>query len=197
MHERVPIAMKRVWGASTITVTIMATSGLGCMPLYVEPPPTAPHALVKIRIANHDAPGPSLEESLVLNKHRVKVPKTEGDFLVARASALRVRLEPAYWSMQTTFYHTYTTTSTQSYSYGCGKSTCTGTRTVTQTHRAIDGACKATVAFSPEVNQMYLLQYDFFANDQCRLQCMMQLPNAEGSFELTPCAAVESTSAQK
>jgi hypothetical protein len=186
VHEQLPVAMKstlcRVLGAA-----VLAT---GCgYPPYEQPPPNVPHALAKVRIVNHSAPGPALNESLVLNERQVLVPATGGNYLMPRTMAVRIRLEPATWTMRTSFFHTYTTTSTQSYSYACGKSNCTGTRTVTNTHTVVDGACAAGLAFAPAERQMYLLQYDFYAHGVCSLQCFEQVPMPDGSFRLRPCSA--------
>lgn len=168
----------------------VAAAALGCqLPAYEQPAPTAPHAIAKIRVANHSSPGPSLTEAMVLNDHSVELPSLEGDFLLPRTTSIRIRPEAAFWSMQTTFFHTYTTTTMETYSYGCGKTMCTGTRSVTHTYTAVDGSCKAGLAFRPVADHMYLLQYDFYGHEQCRLQCMEQQPDNVGGFQLTPCLA--------
>jgi len=162
----------------------------GCMlPLYEQPPPDQPHAITKIRVVNHDSPGPQLTELFSVGDHRVPLPATEGDYRTPRNEAIRIRLEPARMGMSTKFFHTYTTTSVESYSYMCGKSTCTGSRTVTHTHTVVDGACKAGVSFTPVQNQIYVLQYDFFGHGNCSLKCFEQHHRGDGEFDLRPCYA--------
>lgn len=167
-----------------------AFAACACAPrLYVQPGPDEPHALAKVRVVNHSAPGPGLHELMTLNRLQIPLPPGPSDDTSPRATSVRVRLEPSLWRMSTSFFHTYTTTSTQSYTYACGRSTCTGSRTVSQTHTAVDGACSAGLIFQPEPQRIYLLQYDFYVDQRCSLQCLEQLPQPDGSFRLVPCAS--------
>jgi hypothetical protein len=158
-----------------------------CTRPYQQPAPNEPHAVVKVRLAYHDHPGPSLTEKVRLNEFGIELPPDENLRAVPVISAIRVRPERNDWSIATTFYHTYTTSRSESYSYSCGQTTCRSTRQVTQTHTAVDGSCERQMSILPRQGGVYLLQYDYLSHEQCSLNCIEQVPNTDGTFANRPC----------
>lgn len=155
-----------------------------------------PHAVVKVRLAYHSAPGPQLAQTVMHNEARVEeipTPVVGGDGVVNRP--VLVRPQPVTWTISSNFFHTVTTTSLQtvmvSRSYPCGRSTCTTsspqTRTVTRTVMVSDGSCRTALAQYPQGQGVYLLQYDFFAHGHCTLRCFRQSPAPDGTAVNGPC----------
>lgn len=173
-----------------------ATLAGGCVRAYREPPPSEPHAIVRVRVVRHRWAGPLLDEAVRLNGYGIAMPPA-GPHPSVRA--LRVRPEPTAWRFGTTFYHTEMRTrlETVQESYSCGTynnpRTCTRSRTqtVTRTVNVTDAACRAQVAHTPIAGAAYLLQYEFYDHERCTVRCYRQLPGADGSFQLLPCGAGE------
>lgn len=91
------------------------------------------------------------------------------------------------------------TTSYSSSRYGGGSqrtcrsvsSSCTRSRTEYYTVmvqvEVTDDSCRAAVPLAPGLGDMYLVQFDYLGENQCRLQCFLQTPQADGGFQLSPC----------
>lgn len=169
-----------------------------CIPEYRPPALSEPHALVKVRLAYHAWSGPQLEQVVLIDQHGVKeipAPVQGGEGVVTRP--VLVRPGPAPWTVRTAFFHTYMTTRTESYStsesYSCGKSMCSRsvphTRTVTQTVRVNDAVCERAMRHLAVQNGIYILQYDFFANERCSLTCFRQIQQPDGALANVPCEA--------
>lgn len=167
-----------------------------CIPEYRPPLLSEPHAVVKFRLAYHDWSGPKLEQVVLIGKNGVKeipAPVQGGAGVVSRP--VLVRPGPVPWTVRTAFFHTYTTTRTESYttseSYPCGKSYCSRsvphTRSVTQTVRVNDAVCERGVRHLAVQNGIYILQYDFFANQRCSLHCFRQVEQPDGSLGNVAC----------
>lgn len=178
---------------------------LGCVPRYAPPGLDEPHATLKIRLVYHAAPGPQLVERIKLGEHGIVIPPS-----VARRTPgtngtfhTRIRPEHAYFRTAASFFHT-TTRQVQrmrTERYACGTTT-TGygnTRTtqtrycsrqvtdwVTETVRVNDGSCEAANAFLPRAGTTYILQYDFFAAQQCSLRLLIEQVDASGAVTLVP-----------
>jgi hypothetical protein len=158
-----------------------------------------PHATLKVRVAYHDTPGTQLDQLVLINGHSLPVPpplSIPGEI----ARAIPIRLEGARVDVRTVFSHHITVMErrTESYqcgstSYRCGTSTChranycTRTVTVPVTRTIYDATCKQAAGLAPQQDAVYLLQYDYFANDRCTLACLRQWPQPDGSFRNTPC----------
>lgn len=169
---------------------LLGACAVACVHPYEQPSVSSPHAVVKVRLAYHDQPGPQLSERVRLNDFDILMPPDETRRATPATEAVRVRPEPAVWSISSNFYHTYTTTTYQSSSYTCGTSTCTRMVPVTTTHTVTDGACSQSLAFMPKVGDMYVLQYDFLGADQCTLVCMRQVFTGNDQFTSEPCPIV-------
>jgi hypothetical protein len=157
-----------------------------------------PHAVVKIRVNHHATPGPSRAASLRLNQELLPLPE-QADLKEAATNFARIRPERAVFQLSTEFYHTTSRTETyySTESYACGttsgpySSTRYCSRSVTKyrtvTDRVSDAHCKRTVAFTPQIGTLYLMQYDFYGQDECSLKCFIQTPEEGGEFSLSPC----------
>ena len=171
---------------------VLVASGLAsCVPEYRPPLLSEPHAVVKVRLAYHDWSGPQLEQVVLLGKYGVKdipVPVHGGEGVVTRP--VLVRPGPVYWTVRTAFFHTYMTTRIESYttseSYSCGTGMCSRsvphTRVVNQMVRVNDAVCEQVIHHLAVQNGIYILQYDFFADQRCSLHCLRQVQQSDGTM---------------
>jgi hypothetical protein len=86
----------------------------GCLPQYREPRWDEPHAVVKVRLAYHDWPGPSLDQQVTIGQYsevNLPTPVRTGSGVVTRA--VLVRPGNVEWFFRSAFYH-YTTATTGS-----------------------------------------------------------------------------------
>ena len=188
------------------TVMFLLAGGIaGCVPQYRPPTLSEPHAVVKVRVAYHDWPGPQVEQMTLVDGHAVQdlpAPPQGGEGVVTRA--VLVRPGATAWTIKTAFFHTNTVTRTETYnttqSYPCGRSTCSRstphTRTVNQVVRVNDAVCETGMRQSTSVGAMYILQYDFFADQRCQLHCFEQVPQADGSVGNVPCREAPAATAR-
>lgn len=177
----------------------------GCARHYVEPRLDEPHALTRVRVVRHTWAGPQLDESVRLNDYVIAMPPAGPQPAVR---ALRVRPAPTLWRAQTTFFHTITVPVTETYTeqVACGTTYstygsssvpqtryCPQTRyrTVLQNRRVTDASCTGLIAHTPLAGAAYIVQFDFYGHEQCRLRCFRQLPNPDGTFVLVPCGVGE------
>lgn len=196
-----------------LVLVLLAACGHGRM--YEEPAPEEPHAILKFSVTYHAAPGPSLDEDLLLDGQRLAGP--ELGILTGRRFMRAYRVHPRAASLRARsfFYHRVVVPRTEHYTeyerYPCGTTTSYGSsglggtrssysttrycsrpvsrwRTVYD-HRTIpDGECVSQARFTPEAGALYLIQYDFYGHGQCRFQCMRQYPTGGGEFQLSPCS---------
>jgi hypothetical protein len=185
--------------AVLLAAALAASGAAGCYRPYVLPRPDEPHAMVKVRVAYHSRPGPSLSQLVLINGEAVDIPTPPTGPPGEITRAIPVRPLATRWDVRSTFSHTVTVpeirheTRTESYSCGSGRTyrTCTRsvsyTRTVMVTRTIVDGHCEQVAGQGPQVGGVYLLQYDFYAHGRCTLACFRQLPNPDGTFQQTPC----------
>ena len=185
--------------SATGGLAIIAAAVAGCYRAYVLPAPHEPHAMVKVRVAYHARPGPSLRQLVLINGEAVDIPTPPTGPPGEITRAIPVRPQATRWDVRSTFFHTITVpqtrveTRTESYPCGSGRTprTCTRsvthTRTVMVTHTITDASCAQAAGQGPQVEGVYLLQYDFYAHGRCSLVCFRQLPNPDGTFQNTPC----------
>jgi hypothetical protein len=166
-----------------------------CYHPYRMPSPSEPHAMVKVRLVYHSRPGPGLAQHVLINGEQMDIPTPPpvGNGEISRA--IPVRLEGLRWDVRSTFFHTvmvpqvqtYTTTS----SYPCGTSTCvrstTQTRTVMVATQVPDATCERAAGLGPQLDAVYLLNFDFYEDQHCTLACFRQLPAPDGTFQNAPC----------
>lgn len=160
-----------------------------CRPVYREPSVNEPHAVVKVRIRHHATPGPRMQQIVRLDEESVP--------FETQTFAVRVRPKPSTFELGTVFSHVTPQIRTRqvSESYACGSSYgggtryCTRYRTETYTDyvTVIDATCDRRLQLLPRVSETYLLQYDFYANDECSLKCFVQRPNDDGEFDMVRC----------
>lgn len=184
----------------------------GCVRRFEEARPDEPHAIVKIHIVHHTLSGPQLSQRAQWNGHDVAVPWGAAGVSREGLRAVRVRPEPARWSIDTEYFHLVTRMAMQTVyrpeSYSCGTTTigsgqyarsmprtCTRQvpeqRLVTVVDHITDGACSQALAHTPIAGAVYLLQYDYYGPGHCSAQCLRQLRAPDGSFRLVPCGAGE------
>jgi hypothetical protein len=206
----------RLLPALTALVALALSLSLSsCVRRFEEPAPNEPHALVKVRIVHHASPGPDLSERVRWNDYAVAVPApsaTHAGPMRESIRAVRVRPELAQWRIDTRYSHTVVTqrmeTRYRSEQYACGTETTgygqtTSTRTrycsrqvpyqelVTHHDTVVDGSCTNGAIHTPLAGAVYVLQYDYFGEDRCTMQCLRQLPATDGSFRFIPCGAGE------
>ncbi len=198
-----------------LSALILAIALVGCVRRFEEPRPDEPHAIVKVRVVHHAQPGPSHVQAVRWSGYEIALrPLTASASgpAIETMRALRMRSELGEWSFQTRYFHTVTRTQMEtqyrSESYSCGTETggygqsrYTRTRTctrqvphqvlVTRTVEVTDGQCRSESVHRPLVNGVYLMQFDYFGDDRCTLQCFRQLPATAGGFTLIPCGSGE------
>jgi hypothetical protein len=184
----------RVWCGGWFAVIACGLSS--CIPEYRPPSLSEPHAVIKFRLAYHAWPRQQLEQAVLLGKYGIKdmpTPVQGGEGVVTRPILVRPGAAP--WTVRTAFFHTYMTTKTESYttseSYPCGKSVCSRsvphTRVVNQTVRVNDAVCERAISHLAVQRGLYILQYDFFANQRCSLHCLRQIQQPDGTLGNVPC----------
>lgn len=184
MHKRLSFIAKP---ALLVLAFMLFGVGCGTPAVYQQPPPTEPHAIAKIRVIRHYAPGPLLAESFSLNDGEVSLPAAGNDVRVPRIKSMRIRPELNRFAIRTQFFHTFASIATQTYSYACGTAMCTGTHSFTHVHTVVDGECRARLSFYPVKDHTYFLQYEFFAHNSCSFTCFEQQAAENGAFTWVPC----------
>ena len=207
VRRRVPAVSAR--GAAFVATAVAALAIVACVacgqPRFVEPSPSEPHAIVKIRVVYHKRPGPLMRETITLDKFQIAQESAERQIAYPFTRALRVPPRPTRWAVNATFYH-QTTRQVQyqvSERYACGTTTtgsgvyattttnyCTRYRTETrsETVNVDDAVCSEVVNQVVREGAAYLLQYDFYDKGKCTLTCSEQTSTGNGSVALTPCA---------
>ena len=161
------------------------------LPLYPQPTLDQPNALVKLRMINHSSPDIHFSQFITASKHdkQYRIPIGPEDTIVAIRA---IPDDEQAWAFRSRFSHTEYYTATESYTYACGGGktyqTCTSTRTVTRSREVTTAQCEQTASYRFSPNEVYLLQYDFYDNDQCSLVCLVQRAsgNADGPTN-APC----------
>lgn len=195
-----------------MTAWLVAGLTAGCVKHYRPPTVDEPHAVVKVRRAYHTNAGTRLSEHAFIGDFQVISEHRPSRLDETRTTAVRVRPGPVSWTVGSGYSHTvrrmvrerYTvrTPYTARESYSCGSSssgsrTCTRSvtryrsenrwRTVTRDVQVSDGRCAMQLSHIAEVGRSYLLQYSYSGPDICSLQCIEQLPRADGKFDTRPC----------
>lgn len=195
-----------------LAVCVLGALG-ACVPSFVQPAATDPHAVVKVRVAYHTESGPQLSQAVRIGEFAAPISSPPGSVTTPYTQALRVPPSPTTWGFRSEFFHTVSHTRQVpvqvSESYSCGTytsttgygssarsttqtRTCTRTRTEyrtqTETQRVTDASCSVTLRHAPQAGGTYLLQYDFYGNDKCSLHCYRQTPTTDGQFKLEPCS---------
>ena len=197
---------------SAVLLALVA-GAVGCATPYRPPTTAQPHAIMKLRRTYQTSAGTHLHESVAVVGHAAFEARDASQSAgAARTDAILVHPKTAEIRVSAGFSHTemrtvqeaYTVqvpyTTTETYSCGSGSSyrTCTRSathyrsetryRTVVRAVEVSDGACGASVWFSPAVNGAYILEYEYAQDTLCRLACFDQAPGAEpGTFENRPC----------
>lgn len=174
-------------------------------PIYEPPPPSEPHAVVTVRVLHHAVRGTSSSHDTLIDGDRISLGPREAIVQGAPiTSTVRVRPELARWRFASSFWHTEQRMETvyETERYPCGSQTTgygSSTRTSTRycsrqvtrhrwrTVRVSDGDCSRDMALAPRIDQRYVLQFDYYANDQCRARCFVRIPGPGGRFQLLPC----------
>jgi hypothetical protein len=174
MHGFMSSTLRVLWGG---WLALVACGLSSCVPEYRPPSLSEPHAVVKVRLAYHDWSGPQIEQVVMLGEYGVKdfpVPVQGGAGVVIRP--VLVRPGPAFWTVRTSFFHSYTTTRTESRGH-----------VVNQTVWVNDAVCELAIRHLAIPNGLYILQYDYFANQRCSLHCLQQVQQPDGTLGHVPC----------
>lgn len=202
-----------------LSILIVALVLAACRPpAYVQPTETEPHALLKIRHVVHAQRGPIYGSSIRLGEFAID--ERTIDPAQTNGGMVHVRIRPEYgdFGIFGTSYHyemrTVTRYRTVQESYSCSQQECSTTgygssarqscRSVTrqctrsrqESYQATesvvvtDDACGQRIAIAPRIGAVYLVQFDYLGENECRLSCFEQTPSPDGQFTLTPCPAV-------
>ena len=202
--------MKGATVAWLLAVPILVAAG--CVPAYRPPTEAQPHAVLKFRRVYPQVFGTGLTEGLMLGEYRAVSARDASDMARApRVDALLVHPVPTTATADSTFFHTesrlvtetyteqvpYTTTETYNCGSGTSYRTCTRmvtryrsetkTRQVWKTVEVVDAACRTQIAIDPRDGDVLLLEYDFAGASACRLSCIQQRVNPDGTFDNAPC----------
>jgi len=165
-------------------------------PDYQAPAQSEPHALVRLRLAYHDWPGPELEQVVDIDGRALRdipQPARRGDGVATRTAL--VRPGPVAWTIQTTFFHNDVSSHAETYDTTepapCGTTTCMQTRPhtrlVNKVDRVNDAGCSQGTRFQAKAGETYHLQYDFSADQKCTLVCSRQVHQGKGPSATAPC----------
>lgn len=178
----------------------MAWILLGCVPVPEYRPPTHNelHALVKVRLVYRAWSGPELEQLVTIDGHDIReipLPVQQGVGVATRS--VLVRPGSAAWTIQTTFFHNDVTSHAETYetteSGFCGSTACVQStphaRLVNHVEREDDATCTQGMKLLAVAGETYILEYEFFANQQCSLRCYRQVYQRGGSLTNVPCAS--------
>ena len=182
---------------AAVLVALLATA---CMrPAYVQPEATQPHAVVKLRIVHHEFPKTNFGGSFLANDHTLPIPAV-ADPGTAATVAVRVRPEALKLAYESSFTHTAMrqVTKYRTEQYACGTQTIGSSTTTqycsrqvmytdTEYYTVVDASCAAAAPLAAAAGGTYLLQYDFYRDQQCALKCLVQTPGAVGEFALSAC----------
>jgi hypothetical protein len=171
-------------------------------PVYVQPRASDPHAIVKLRSTFHHMYRSSLSQEIFLDEWAID-PRLYGDTQGRNADTvhIRIRPEPSWFTVRTVFSYLAARRVAKLHTViepvTCGSpstgmpETCTRARTElrneTEYYTVIDASCEDRTFLRPNAGAVYLLQYDFYGNTDCRLTCFEQLPVPDGRFQLVPC----------
>lgn len=184
---------------------------VGCLP-YLQPGRGEPHALVKLRVAYHESYGRGLQHAVYLNGQTVSVPLPEGSVETPYTISLRVAPGRARWRFTAAFEHEEMRVSQRPppmagpdacglpmhgaqaddpqrgrLPMNCTPSMSPYPQEMTRVS-VVDAGCTATSEHVARAGELYLLQYDFYGDDQCSLRCYEQHEAEGGAFELVPCS---------
>lgn len=187
----------------TFVSALVACVASGCVRGYSPPDIHEPHADVEIRIVHHGSPAPYFEEQALIDGEAISFAES-GDG--TSRTTVRVRPRPTAYDFTTNFYHFETRMVQQTYydteRYACGYDRRRGgtqycTRSVPRTRmvpvqtRIDDASCTTRLDQMPLAGAVYLVQYEFMANDACRATCQRLLSDASGALVATACGAGE------
>lgn len=191
-------------------------------PAYVQPEAHEPHAVLKIRHVVHAMRGREYGSTARLGEFSIDERTLDPGQEDSATVHLRVRPETAQFGVRGASFHTemrqvqrYRTVQEpytcyqQQCSYG-GKSgttcrsvsnTCYRSRQesywVTEAVRVVDDECGRSTSFAPRPGGVYLLQFDYLGENDCKLACFEQVPQRDGTFELSPCSPLDSRGAYR
>ena len=184
-----------------LSAALIAVSFAGCAPpAYVEPAVNEPHGTVKVRMVYHRPPSTQLSEKVLLDEFSVT--RRFAGSRQSNVTAVRVAPGDHRWRIGSTFSHMVSKRVLETYQerYSCGTERngnytrtryCTRTkqRWVTRYETVVDAACHVDSNQPVRPNATYLVQFDFYGHNRCRLTYLEQHANPDGSFELVPVVA--------
>jgi hypothetical protein len=201
------VSARRAGTAGQLACALLIAAVPGaCVHPYQVPALTEPHAMVKVELTYHDQPGPELTQEVHINGTPLDVPHPAQTRLRTVSRIVPVRLAPTRWQIETTFFHWTRTASfrtvTDEVNTSCGTAGDLNrycAKTVQRTEgrsdfkRVPDAACAQSVSQAPQENGVYVLRYDFYANQRCTLGCIRQWPQPDGTLRDAPCEPAPAT----
>lgn len=203
MRDGVQVGVLSARGAGCALFAAAALSVACGPPRYVPPAVDEPHAQVTLRVLHHALPGPILHHETLLNGDAIPVVTRGGASVgVPLTRGVRVRPGRGAWQFSSRFAHVEqllrTVYETERYPCGTRLGTTGGVETRTCTRQVPrqrweavqvpDGSCSAGFVLQATHGRRYLLQYDFYAHDQCRARCFSQ-QGTDGAVQLVPCGS--------
>jgi hypothetical protein len=167
-----------------------------CVPEYRQPDLREPHAVAKLRLAYHAWSGPMLEQTVMVDGSRVRnmpAPVQGGKGVATHAVLLRPGT--VRWTIQTAFFHNDVSTHAETYTSDetrpCADTACMQSapqaRNVNKVDRVDDATCEAGMKHTALAGEIYLVQFDFFADRRCSVQCFRQVSRPGGTIANAPC----------
>jgi hypothetical protein len=182
---------------------VFGVAAAGCAPVappvvpkYVEPPPTAPHAIVMVSATHLVEPGSQLDMHGAVESQIVMRSRS------ARQQPVVVRVQPGgtTWHFASRFFHTEWQWNHEYVDYQdterdpCGtrdsRGNCESTsRTVTRSRLELvkrlveveDAHCLENAAYSLEAGRSYRISYSFRGDEQCGSTCLDVTDDPAGS----------------
>jgi len=184
----------------------------GCIPEYRAPTFDQPHATLKLSRSYARSMGTFLSEYLVVDGGRAYAVTVPSSVAAApRTDTLLVHPSAARLVVISEFFHKESQTGNEikwvdvpyedveTYDCGTFDSPQTCTRVVTKSrselrHETIygtvqvtDADCHREITVAPAANDVYLVKFDFVESGICRLSCLQQFKQTNGTLATRPC----------
>ncbi len=175
-----------------VVLFVCSLLSVGCMAQYEFPAPDQPHAILKLRRQYVEKSGTSLNELLVVDEQRAfSASEASRNVGPVRTDAVLLHPGTVELEMRASFVHQETRTRMVQESYSCGTGssprTCSRSVSRTETVTVTDAACSEERRIELKDGTTYLIDLDFHDGRNCRLRCMIQVPDGAGEFSNEPC----------
>lgn len=167
-----------------------------CVPDYRPPELGAPHAVARLRLAYHAWSGTLLEQTVMVDGSAVKdVPAPAQAAAGPATRTVLLRPGTVRWTIQSAFFHNDVSTHAESFTsteaHSCNDTSCTEpppqAHNVNVVTRVDDATCEAGIKHQAVAGETYTIEFDFFADRRCSLQCFRQTSRGAGKSASVAC----------